>query len=1446
VKLAASEPEIRQPVTMSFDDRGRLWVIQYLQYPNPAGLKPVNVDQYLRTKYDRLPEPPPRGPRGEDRITILEDKNGDGHFQKVKDFVTGLNLASGMAIGYGGVFVAQPPYLLFYPDKNGDDVPDSDPEVLLTGFGLEDAHALANSLQWGPDGWLYGAQGSTVTANIRGISFQQGIWRYQPITKEFELFAEGGGNTWGLDFDRHGNAIAGTNYGNSTMLHQVQGAYYVKGFAKHGELHNPHAYGYFEHVPYKGFKGGHVTCGGIVYRGGSYPKEYENTYIACNPLANAIYRHSLTPFQSSFTSRFEADFAIGNDTWFRPVDLETGPDGSIFVADWYDKRINHVDPVDNWDRTNGRIYKIEADGTKPVTNLNLAKLSSNELIGLLSHKNIWFVRQARQLLAERRDPAVIPTLRKIVQERTDQLALESLWALYVSGGFEEDLADRLLGHANEDVRTWTVRLLGDTRHVSQRIRARFAEVARTDPSCTVRCQLACTCKRLPGPDAIAIVTELLSRTEDLTDPCIPMLLWWVIENKAGTDRERVLSLLEKAGAWNNPFLQKYVIERLARRYMAERTAADLAACARLLELAPGPDAGKLVVRGMDKALEGQKLHEAPALLLGALDRLREERPADLDLLILSARLGSSRAYEQMVERVRDSRAPVHERQKLISLLGQMGRLDAVPVLLTLLKATDARPIRLAVLTALEQTRAEEVWKTVLSLYPRMQGDLRGRAQTLLCSRAESARALLEEVDRGAIDAREISFEQLRRVRLHNDPELSRLLAKHWGTIGSETTGQKRARIASIKHMLGQGKGDPHRGHEIFKSKCAICHTLFGEGNKVGPELTGADRRDTDFLVTSIVDPSAVIRKEYTAYVVSTMNGRLLTGLIAESTPKTVTLLDEKNERRILARDDIEEIKPSAQSLMPEKLLDDLDDQETRDFFSYLQSASSPAQNGLGWGQPKASKRLTFSSFAFSPTPTVKHVRQAKPLTICLVSGSLEYHSDESLAAFQQYLESHYPVRCVRAFRKMDDDLPGLENLDHCDVMVLFTRRLTISGEQLERIKEYCRSGKPIVAIRTASHAFQNWLALDKEVLGGNYQNHYGAGPAVQVRPASQAAHHMILSGVGNLDSPGSLYRNQGIAGDTEVLLTGSIPGHEEPVAWTRVHDGGRIFYTSLGHPADFKNPGFLRLLANAIFWTTGSTPQAQDAHSKLELHVRSQALQRDANGHAFWQAEFKTQSINPEKTAIVICDMWDKHWSKGATERVGEMAPRMDRVLKAARAKGITIIHAPSETMNFYARSPARKRVLACPGVPFPPERKHDDPPQPIDAADGGSDTGEKPWYKAWTRQHPAIEIDPDRDAISDNGQEIWNFMHARGIENVLIMGVHTNMCVLGRSFAIKSLVRHGMPTILVRDLTDTMYNPASAPYVSHDEGTRLVVEYIEKFWCPTIDSKDLLGTNSH
>ncbi len=953
VRLVASEPLIRQPVTMTFDGRGRLWVIQYLQYPNPAGLKPVQVDLYLRTKYDRLPEPPPKGPKGADRITILEDSDGDGRFDKAKDFVTGLNLASGMALGHGGVFVAQPPYLLFYADRDGDDSPDGDPEVLLTGFGMEDAHAFPNSLQWGPDGWLYGAQGSTVTANIRGIEFQQGIWRYHPLTRDFELFAEGGGNTWGVDFDRHGQLIAGTNFGGHVLLHQVQGAYYVKGFAKHGPLHNPHAYGYFDHAPCQGFKGGHVTCGGIVYQGGLFPETFSNKYIAANLLSNAVYWHHLEPKGSSFATRFGGELLTTDDPCFRPVDCLTGPDGAVYVADWYDQRATHLDPLDNWDRSNGRIYKIEPADRKPAAwrlLKDLEKLSTPRVLDLLSHPNNWYRREARRVRAERRDASTIPMLRKRSLGNQDQLALEPLWALYVSGGFDEEIALKLLDHANEHVRAWTIRLLGDERKLTPELRKRLLLLARHEPSCVVRNQLACTCKRLNARDALPIVRGLLARREDADDPQIPMLLWWAIEDKAVSDRERVLELLDDPETWTWPIVRRHIVERLARRYAAEMTDQGFASCAYLLERAPSAGDVERLIDGMDKALVGRPLARVPAALQKPLATLWTRQvvaqngtqdvaqSAGTAFLRLAFRLGHEPARKRIVEIVAGTRkTPQSDRIALIEALGQAGDAEFGPLLLNLVTGAEPEAVRSAALAGLQPIADPSIAETVLKHYPKLPAPLKPRAQALLFSRPGSSLALLRAVDQGVVPMKEVQVEHARRALEHKQPDIDQLVEKHWGKLGPATEGEKLARVRYLAHAIRTGKGDASAGKPLFQKHCGNCHVLFGEGAKIGPDLTAADRKNLDSLLSHVVDPNAAIRPEYLSHTVGTTDGRLLAGLVIESAPAALTLVDAKAERTVIPRDQIDVLKPSPVSIMPEKLLDSLNDQEVRDLFRYLQS-----------------------------------------------------------------------------------------------------------------------------------------------------------------------------------------------------------------------------------------------------------------------------------------------------------------------------------------------------------------------------------------------------------------------------------------------------------------------------------------------------------------------------
>lgn len=471
-----------------------------------------------------------------------------------------------------------------------------------------------------------------------------------------------------------------------------------------------------------------------------------------------------------------------------------------------------------------------------------------------------------------------------------------------------------------------------------------------------------------------------------------------------------------------------------------------------------------------------------------------------------------------------------------------------------------------------------------------------------------------------------------------------------------------------------------------------------------------------------------------------------------------------------------------------------------------------------------------------------------PLKVCLVSGSEEYESDRTLAAYKAFVESRYPVQCTLLTARGTDDLPGLEALDDCDVALFFTRRLTIDGDQLERVKRYVLAGRPLVGVRTASHGFQNWLEFDELVLGGNYRGHFRNDLSQRARVVPGTKGHPIVRGIDTIASRGSLYKTSPLAPDAIVLLESTSPEGTEPAAWTRDFRGGRAFYTSLGAQGDFENAGFLRLLTNALFWAAGrdvpEPPAAEQPalrptpEGTIRLTLRSRVETFKGSGE-FDEVRL-TRDVPAAEAAIVICDMWDLHWCRGASERADAIAARMEPVLAAARARGVQIVHAPSETMDFYDGTPQRLRALLAPRAtpPAPPDLPPE-PPLPIDDSDGGCDTDDA-FYLAWTRQNPRITVG-EPDAVSDRGDEIYNLFRQLGVKYVFVMGVHTNMCVLNRSFAIREMTRRGMRCILVRDLTDTMYDPADPPMVPHDEGTERVVRHIETYWCPSTLSADLL-----
>ena len=931
--IVVSEPLVRQPLNMHFDERGRLWVVQYLQYPFPAGLKILRYDEYLRAVFDKVPPPPPDHFKGADRITILESTKGDGVFDKAHDFASDLNIARSVVTGRGGVWILNPPYLLFYPDKNRDDIPDGPPEVRLSGFGLEDTHSGANSLAWGPDGWLYGAHGSTCTADVQGVKFLgQAIWRYQPETRAFEVFAEGGGNTFSLDFDREGRVFSGTN-GNPRGLHYPQGGAFVKNWGKHGPLMNPYSFGWFEHMAHKGDTR-RFSQSMAIYEGGAIPS-LDGKFIAAMALTNRVLGTALYRDTSTFRTEDGPALFESSNNWFRPVDTKAGPDGSLIFADWSDSRLSHLDPRDTWDKESGRIWRIRAAGANvKQESFDFAKMSGEELIAKLSHPNKWHRQMALRVLWDRRDATLVPKLRALVDAERGQLALEAFWAVNACGGFDESYALKTLAHSHPMLRYWTVRLLGDAKHVSVAARDALALLAHSEADVEVRTQLASTARRLPAADALPILRELLLRSEDAVDKHQPLLLWWALESKCGADREAVLTMLGDKPLWAAPIFQQTIASRLGQRFTAERGGDGLKICARLLALAPTREDRLRLAEGMDAGLQGNAPGEIPAELRTGFGALWKEAGSDLTLVRLGVRLGDAAALDVAMERVRDAKTKGAERTGLIDLLAERREEMAVPVFLEMLRAEKSESMQLALANALQRFGSEDIARTFLELTPKMAVKPRAVALAAMCSRASWAKLLLAAVDAGGVKKEQLTSANLLTIQGLHDPACDALLAKHWSTL-RQSSAAKEARVAQVRKLLSTGKGDAEAGHVIFKTSCAVCHTLNREGGKIGPDLTGYERDNLDFMLPAIVDPSLAIREEFTAFTVETRDGQTLMGFLDAQTPQSVTIRDLNGQKLVLSRADLKSLTASPMSLMPEGLLDALSEQQVRDLFGYV-------------------------------------------------------------------------------------------------------------------------------------------------------------------------------------------------------------------------------------------------------------------------------------------------------------------------------------------------------------------------------------------------------------------------------------------------------------------------------------------------------------------------------
>lgn len=948
VQLAAGEPQVHQPIAMTIDHRGRVWIAEAYTYPIRA----------------------PEG-EGKDKIIILEDTNHDGALDSRKIFMEGLNLVSGLEVGFGGVWIGAAPYLMFVPDEDGDDQPDSEPQILLDGFGYQDTHETLNSFNWGPDGWLYGCHGvfthSRVgkpgTADQDRIPMNAGVWRYHPVRHQFEVFAWGTSNPWGVDFNDQGQAFI-TACVIPHLWHIVQGARYHR---QGGQHFNPYLFDDIktiaDHAHYAGnirdhawwggkepelprntsqLGGGHAHCGAMVYLGDNWPSDYRNQIFFNNIHGNRVNSDRLEREGSGYVGHHGPDLLMANDHWYRGINLRYGPDGSVYLIDWYDKNACHRrDPL-IWDRTNGRVYNV-AYGDVERTEVDLESLTDAELAELHLHANDWYVRVARRILQHRNgvngnvDAAAEELLRKIAEGDKDVTrVLRAMWTLHALGAFRTEDLQRLLEHEDEFVRSWAIQLELEDRTVSSNMLSSLEQLAESDLSPTVRLYLASALQRLPLEQRWQIAAALISHAGDASDHNLPLMVWYGLEPLVKENPSAAIDLATKS---NIPLVTRHILRRasLDNEMIGEVVA--------LLAQSKEPEMQRLVLEEMLHSFEGRANIPMPDAWSPAYEVLLASGQEDIGKLAdqVAVAFGDQRIFPRLRQRLADDDAQMAERLQALQTLVRGRDPQGADSLLIALRVSELRAFAIR---ALAEYQDDRIPAAILMQYSSLGESEKRDAINTLVARTSSAFALLQAIESNEIPRTDLHAYHVRQLmRLEND-ELAARIKAVWGDI-RQTSGDRQMLIAQLKRQLTAQRvrnADVNHGRLVFQNACASCHKLFGTGGDIGPELTGSNRANLDYLLENIVDPSAVLGKDYRMTLIETVDGRLVSGLVTNETDSAVTL-QTINDVVVIPKDDIEGRRVSDQSMMPDGLLEPLAPVEVRDLVAYLASPQQVALRG---------------------------------------------------------------------------------------------------------------------------------------------------------------------------------------------------------------------------------------------------------------------------------------------------------------------------------------------------------------------------------------------------------------------------------------------------------------------------------------------------------------------
>jgi putative membrane-bound dehydrogenase-like protein len=926
VELIAAEPDVVNPVAMTIDERGRYWIAESLEYPR------------------RQPGP------GKDRIRILEDTDGDGAVDKTSVFLEGLNIPSGIAVGHGGVWVANAPDLLFVRDTDSDGKADQQ-EVVVTGFGRDDTHELPNSLTWGPDGWLYGLNGvfnpSHITYGPQNPNYREdqkpwdftcAMFRIHPRTREFQVFCEGTSNPWGIAFNDVGEAFVSACVIDH-LWHLTQTGYYHR----QGGPYPPFTWKIESIVDYRHQKAAY--CGIHWYDSDAYPENFRKQLYMGNIHGGCINRDKIQPHHATYRGSANEDLLTANDAWFMPVVQKTGPDGCLCILDWYDRyhcyQDANRDPA-GIDRLRGRLYRIRYQNTPRAGIFDLSKASDEQLTSMLADGNGFRRETAQRLLTERLASGDNSTLAAkldstVRSTASSETRLRALGVLIGAQQTTEALLSSLLRDSDHVLRSWSIRAAAELPAISPGLAKQIA-AHQNDPHPAVRLQTAIAASRTTELPVIPILVSVLAQAG--SDPLTPRIVWQnlhpLLEGQTSEFVAAVTQISKEQGSC--PLSVLDLLPRTADRLLStpKPNAAAIAGLVNLLLQQPATAAAadQCLQLLTGRVLSGEVRDAAlDALRTQLLDPLQSATsPSAVELGTALRIAGSIESAQRLLI---DSKSPEALRIRMLQALLAAEWQSAPAAAETLLKSATSSDAKRRILQALGRSSSPAAWNVVLNSLESLSDDVRPAAIEVLSDRKETALSLMQLVRDSKLPPTAINANQAAKMLRIRSSELHELVLKHWGSVRSDRDPARQELIARMRSDLRVAAGDPHAGKLVFKRICAQCHKIYGEGADVGPDITRNGRASFEQLLSNVFDPSLVIGSAYQAQTVVTTAGRVVTGLLVEDSPQRIILKVQGDKQEIIPRSEVEEQKTSTLSLMPEGLEKQLQPEELHDLFAYL-------------------------------------------------------------------------------------------------------------------------------------------------------------------------------------------------------------------------------------------------------------------------------------------------------------------------------------------------------------------------------------------------------------------------------------------------------------------------------------------------------------------------------